>query len=179
MCCSASRCQANNLSFNTRKQLSLYVIDVLPACPRISPIDTIYSQFDGAFGICCIQLFLSISGSAAAGTPLHTHWLPLTVVSNCLHSLTAHSLLNRIKELNLFSLISAQSWQTLFSGWLRVNQEVLSICNSNVFKYILKKISYFMESEEMLEIQAVVFQCHWSSKFCLLLFIFTPDLMNI
>lgn len=69
---------------------------------------------------------------------------------------------------------------TNFIFWLIMSKSgVLSICNSNVFKYIFKKISYFMESEEMLEIQAVVFQCHWSSKFCLLLFIFTPDLMNI
>lgn len=35
-----------------------------------------------------------------------------------------------------------------------------------------------MESEQMLAIQAVVFQCRWSSKFYFLLFIFTPDLMN-
>lgn len=75
-----------NLSFNTHRELCLYVIDYPLARPRISPIDAIYCQFDGAFGICCIQLFLSISGSAAAGTPLHTHWLPLAVVSNSLHS---------------------------------------------------------------------------------------------
>ena len=138
MCCTASSCQANNLRFNTRRELCLYVIDVPPACPRISPIDAIYCQFDGAFGICCILLFLSISGSAAAGTSLHTHWLLLAVVSNCLHSPTAHSSLNRIKKLNLFSLISAQSWWTFFSARLWVDQEVLGICYSNVFNFFLK-----------------------------------------
>lgn len=138
MCCTANNCQTNNLRFNICRGLCLYVVDVPPACSRISPIDTIYCQFDGAFGICCIQLFLSISGSAAAGTLEYTPWLPSAVVSNCLHSPTAHSSLNRIKNLNLFSLISAQSWWTLFSARVWVNREVLGICYSNVFNFLKK-----------------------------------------
>lgn len=64
-----------------------------------------------------------------------------------------------------------------FSARLQVEQEVLGICRSNLLN--LKKKSYLMESEQMFETQAAVFQCHRSIKFYFLLFIFTPDLIDM
>lgn len=64
-----------------------------------------------------------------------------------------------------------------FSARLQVEQEVLGICRSNLLNFLKK--SYLMESEQMFETQAAVFQCHRSIKFYFLLFIFTPDLIDM